>query len=322
MTHLFEKSEPIDLVTVSNALRTQDKLELVGGTPYLSDLVQSTPTSAHVYHHACIVEEKSTLRSLITAGSDIVGSAFDEDRPVTEILDSAENHILKIAQDRFKKAFTHVKDVLMPVMDRIESMYETKNQLLGVSSGFPDLDNYTSGFQKSDLIILAARPSMGKTALALNFAQHASLRHQVPVAIFSMEMTKEQIVQRLLCSEAKIDNSRLRLGQLHDNEYKRLAKTMSRLSEAPIYIDDTAGMTPTELKAKARRLQREFGLGMIMVDFLQLMHTSDRSKKDNRVQEIAEISRSLKTIAKELNIPVIALSQLSRNIEVRTNKRR
>ncbi len=316
---LFQSSEPIDLVTVSDWLRKHNLLEAVGGATYLSDLVEATPTSAHVHHHAILVEEKATLRQLIHAGSEIVETAFDEENNVSDILDDAEKRILDIAQNRLKQAFTPVKDILMPVMKSIESIYENKGQLLGVSSGFSDLDSLTSGFQKADLIILAARPSMGKTALALNFTQHAALKHNTAVAIFSMEMSKEQLVQRMLCSEAKIDNSRLRVGQLHENEYKRLAKAMSRLSEAPIFIDDTAGVSPVELKAKARRLQLDHDLGLIVVDFLQLMYVAKR-RNDNRVQEIAEISRALKAIGKELKVPVIALSQLSRAVEQRTDK--
>ena len=316
----YQKNEPADLVTVSDTLRRMNLLDAAGGIPYLSDLVSATATAAHVSYHAQLVEEKATLRNLITAGSEIVEFAFQEDKGVDEILGDAENTIFNIAQNRNKKSFTPVKDILMPVMDRIEKIYENKGNVMGVPSGFPDLDTMTAGFQNSDLIILAARPSMGKTALALNFAQNVALRSKIPVAIFSLEMSKEALVQRILCSEAKIDSSRLRLGQIHDHELKRLIKAVSRLSEAAIYIDDTAEMTPIELKAKARRLQLEHGLGMILIDFLQLMHVP-RRRSDNRVQEIAEISRALKSIGKELNIPVIALSQLSRAVEQRADKR-
>jgi len=319
MLDLLMKAEPVDLVTLSEKLRISNDLERVGGMTYLTDLVDVVSTSANIEYYAKIVEEKAILRNLITTGSNIVEQAFSESLEITDILDSAEQQIFKVADKRMKKGFTHIGNILGSVMDEIEAMYNNEISLLGLSSGFVDFDRITSGFQNSDLIILAARPSMGKTALALNFAMDAAVRQGKSVGIFSLEMSKESLVSRMLCAHAQIDSNKLKTGNLQDNDWKKLMRSLGKLDEAKIYIDDSASMTALEVRAKARRIQAERGLDLIVIDYLQLMHGSKKNS-ENRTQEISEIARQVKAIARELKVPVMALSQLSRSIEQRNDK--
>ncbi len=315
---LFDRGEPIDLITVTNELRKSGKLELVGGAVYVADLINSVPTAANVEYYAKIVGEKATLRRLIEAGTKIVRDGFNAAEDVDQIVDNAEKAIFEIALNRVREGFIKIDSVIKGVLDRIDSLYEKKQGLTGTPTGFPDLDQLTAGFQNSDLIIIAARPSVGKTAFALNIAQNVAIKYKIPVAIFSLEMSKEALAQRILCSEAEVDSNKLKTASLSDTGWKKLTRALGRLSEAPIYIDDSATMTATEIRAKARRLKIEQGLGMVIIDYLQLMR--GRARVENRVQEISEIARSLKTLARELDVPVVALSQLSRAIEQRTDR--
>jgi replicative DNA helicase len=319
MLELVSKNEPVDLVTLSEKLRVNNDLEKIGGMTYLTDILETITTSANIEYYANIIEEKAVLRHLITTGSNIVEQAFSESLEVADILDSAEKQIFKVADKRMKKGFMHIGNILGTVMDDIEAMYNNDISLLGISSGFVDLDRITSGFQDSDLIILAARPSMGKTALALNLVMEAAIKQKKSVGIFSLEMSKESLVNRMLCAHAQIDSNRLKTGNLHDNDWKKLMRSLAKLDEAKIFIDDTASITGMEVRAKARRIQAEKGLDLLVIDYLQLMQGS-RSRSENRTQEISEISRQVKAIARELKVPVIALSQLSRSIEQRNDK--
>lgn len=316
---LFDKNEPIDIVTVSQYLKDEGKLDLVGGRQYIADLAMSIATTANIEYYARSVNEKALLRNLIKAGTEIVAGCYEEtDADVA--IDNAEHMIFSLAQRRNLAQLVHIGDIVESSFAKIEERYENRDSLAGVTSGFYDLDALTSGFQPSDLIIVAARPSMGKTAFCLNIGQAIALEKKLPVAIFSLEMSKEQLVQRMLCSEAAIDANRLRTGLLHNNDWNRLAMAMGKLGEAPIFIDDSAMVSALDIRAKARRLKAEHkDLGLIVIDYIQLMQ--GRKQTDNRVQEVSEISRSLKTLARELNVPVIALSQLSRAVEQRQNKR-
>lgn len=320
MLDLFGSSEPIDLVTLTEKLRVKNKLDDVGGASYLTDLTDVVATSANIEHYAKIVDEKFILRNLISTGSDIVESAFTEEHEAAAILDGAEKKIFEIANSRIKKGFVPIKDILMGIMDEIEQVHNNDQNILGIPSGYTDLDRLTSGFQESDLIILAARPSVGKTAFALNIAANIALKEKLKVGIFSIEMVKESLVYRVICSDAGIDSNKLRTGNLTDLEWKKLTRSLGRLDSANIYIDDTAGINAMELRAKARRIKAEKGLDLIIIDYLQLMHGL-KVRSENRTQEISEIARLLKSIARELKVPVIALSQLSRAIEQRTDKR-
>lgn len=315
---LFDKGEPVDLVTMAETLRKNNKLEAVGGSAYVADLINSVPTSANVEYYARIVEEKAMLRKLIEAGSQMVAEAFNEPEDVGKVLDRAEKTIFDIALKQHKEGFHKLDNVLTGVLDKIDKLYGKNQHITGIPTGYTDLDRVTAGFQGSDLIIIAARPSVGKTAFALNMAQNMAIRFKVPVAIFSLEMSKEQLAQRMLCSEAEIDGIRLKTASLPDTGWKKLTRALSKLSEASIYIDDSPSISSMEIRAKCRRLKLEKGLGMVMIDYLQLM--SGRGRIENRVQEISEISRSLKTLARELDVPVIALSQLSRAIEQRNDR--
>ncbi len=318
MMNLFEKDEPVDIVTVTNELRRTGKLDACGGSVYITDLLNSVPTAANVEYYAKIVEEKAVLRRLIEAGTKIVGDAFEDNGNVDMVLDTAEKTVFDIALNRVKRDFHKVDRILKDVLDRLDKQYDNKEALTGIPSGYPDLDKYTAGFQNSELIILAARPSVGKTALALNFAQNTAIKSKIPIAIFSLEMSKEQLAQRLLCSEAEIDAQKLKTAALSDQGWKRLTKAIGRISEAPIFIDDSPLLSVMEMRAKARRLKIEHNIGFIVVDYLQLMQ--GRMNDDNRVQQISEIARGLKTLARELDVPVIALSQLSRAIEQRQDR--
>jgi replicative DNA helicase len=319
MLDLFDKNEPIDGLTISQYLKDQGKLDGIGGRQYITDLALSIATTANVEYYAKVVHDKALLRNLIKAGTEIVSSSYEETDAEVAI-DKAERLVFNLAQRRNLQQLVAIKHIVEDSFAKIEERYENRDALSGAPSGFYDLDSITSGFQPSDLVILAARPSMGKTAFALNIAQNMAVAHNIPVAIFSLEMSKEQLVQRMLCSEANIDANRLRTGHLHNNDWSNLAMAMGRLGEAPIYIDDSAVVTALEIRAKCRRLKAEYkGLGLIMIDYIQLMQ--GRKATDNRVQEVSEISRSLKTLARELSVPVIALSQLSRAVEARQNKR-
>ena len=319
IAELHENREPVDLITVTETLRNRKMLESVGGVTYLTTLTEVVPTPANIAQYCKIVEEKALLRRLLEATSKILSMAYEAREDVEELLDEAERMIFGIIHKRRVDNFHHIKDVLLATFERIEQLYNSKGGITGVPTGFPDLDAMTSGLQPSDLILVAARPSMGKTAFALNIAQNAAIRHRIPVAIFSLEMSKEQLVQRMLCAESNVDSHKLRTGRLEEDDWPRLARAMGPLSEAPIYIDDTPGITCLEIRAKARRLKAEKGLGLVVIDYLQLI--AGRGQSENRQQEISEISRSLKALARELNVPVLALSQLSRAPDVRSDHR-
>ncbi len=315
MIELSEVNEAIDQVTVSECLRRRNELEQIGGGAYLAKLVAQVPTAANVRHHAKIVQEKALLRNLITVATDIVASGYRDSEKVEDLIDQAERSIFEIAERKMRPSFVPVRQIVKASFETIERLYEKKERVTGVPTGFTDMDEMTSGLQPSDLIILAGRPSMGKTALALSMAQYAAIEKRETVAIFSLEMSKEQLVLRMLCSEARVDAHKLRSGFLGRADWPKLTSAAGRLAEAPIYIDDAPAMTVLEMRAKARRLKAERGLGLVIVDYLQLMR--GRGGADNREQEISDISRSLKALAKELAIPVIALSQLSRAVETR-----
>jgi replicative DNA helicase len=320
MIRLWEQSEAVDAVTVSEALRTAGDFEAVGGAAYLAQLLDAVPTAANIEYHAKIVREKALLRRLIEAATSIVQDTFAAQGDVDGLLDQAEQKIFQIAQTHDRKGFVWIKEVLWPTFEKIEKLQNNTSSVTGVPTGFADLDEYTAGFQPGDLVIVAARPSMGKTAFTLNVAQHAAISAKTPVAFFSLEMSKEALVQRILCAEGRVDANRLRRGRLLDEEYARLATAAGYLNTAPIYIDDSAGISVLEMRAKARRLKSDRpDLGMVIVDYMQLMQGNARS--ENRQQEVSEISRGLKALAKELDLPVVALSQLSRQVESRPDKR-
>ena len=321
MMDLKERTEPVDLVTLTEQLKKADKLTKIGGIPALSLIANSVPTAANVQYHARIVREKAQLRSLIHAATEIAGAAYEDAEDVEDIMDSAEKRILEVSSGKRSKDFVPLQDILLNTLEQIEARYSNKGSITGLPTGFTELDHLTAGLQKSDLILVAARPSRGKTAFTLNIAAHVVLRAKEPVAFFSLEMSKEQLVQRLICSEGRIDSQRLRVGELEDKEWGDLIDTANRLSAAPLYIDDTPGITVMELRSKARRLKAEQGLSLIIIDYLQLMQGRTSKSGDNRQQEISEISRSLKALARELNVPVVALSQLSRSVESRQIKR-
>ncbi|MGD8190535.1 replicative DNA helicase [Brevibacillus ginsengisoli] len=319
MMDLYEKGEPVDLVTVTAELQDAKLLEEIGGVAYLTDLASSVPTAANIEYYARIVEEKALLRRLILTATKIANDGYSREDEVGEIIADAEKYILEIAQNRNSGGFTPIRDALMETYDRIEFLSQRRGDVTGIPSGYPDLDKMTSGFQRSDLIILAARPSVGKTAFALNVAQNVAARAGETVAIFSLEMAASQLVQRMICAEGNLDAQRMRTGWLEEDDWQKLTMAIGTLAKAPVYIDDSPGVTVQDIRAKCRRLQQERGLGMILIDYLQLIH--GRGKGDNRQQEVSEISRTLKGIARELNVPVIALSQLSRSVEQRQDKR-
>jgi replicative DNA helicase len=316
---LSEKNEPVDLITLSNALRDKNLLDPAGGTAYLASLVDNIPSAANVANYARIVKEKSILRGLIGSATDIITSCYETGSDVDQVLDKAEHSIFEISENKVRPSFYPIREIVKDSFRSIEDLYARKELITGVPTGFEKVDDLTSGLQKSELIIIAGRPSMGKTAFALNIAQFASLEGQTPVAIFSLEMSKEQLAFRLLSSEAKVDSQRLRKGFLGETDWPKLTTAAGRLSEAPLFIDDTPAITVLEMKAKSRRLKSDQGLGLIVVDYIQLMRGG--SYRDSREQEISEISRSLKALAKELKVPIIALSQLNRKVEDRTNRR-
>lgn len=319
MVSLFERSEPHDLVTVTSLLRDQNRLEHVGGSAYLTSLTDVIPFTGMLVHHARIIREKSILRRLIETSSDVAARCYDAQGDLEALVDKAEQTIFEIAQARKKQGFEPMSKIVPKAFDRITKLAERKEHITGISTGYDELDRMTAGLQSSDMIVLAGRPSMGKTAMAMNIVQHAALINKVPVAVFSLEMSMEQLALRMLCSVGRIDAQRIRTGHLQDNDWPKLTRATGMLADSPIYIDDTAGMTVLEMRAKARRLKSEHDLGLVVVDYLQLMQGNSRI--ENRTQEISDISRSLKAMAKELDVPVIALSQLNRSLESRTDKR-
>lgn len=319
VVYLFAKNQAIDIVTVSERLNESGKLDLIGGRAYINDLALNVVTTANIEYYAKIVQEKAIKRSLINAGSEIVEMAYDN-YTTEATLDNAEKLIFNIAQQKTSTDLIAVKDLVLTSYEKIEYRYNHRDELIGVPTGFYDLDMMTSGLQKADLVVLAARPSMGKTAFALNIAQHVGLKAKKAVAIFSLEMPKEQLVQRMLCSEAEVDTQRLKTGNMQAKDWEKLTTTMNHFADAPIYIDDSAGATVLDIRAKCRRLaMEEKELGLVVIDYLQLMEGS--AGKDDRNQQISGISRGLKALARELGVPVIALSQLSRAVEQRTDKK-
>lgn len=320
MIALSDRGEPIDVVTVTAYLHNAQQLEEAGGVQYLSQVAESVPTSANIGYYCRIVEEKALLRRLIRSATDIVTSSFERQDDVEDVLNEAEKSILDVSSRKNSGAFKNIKDVLIEVYDNIEQLHQQNADVTGIPTGFRDLDRITSGFQPNDLIIIAARPSVGKTAFALNVAQNVAVNTDENVAIFSLEMGAEQLVQRMLCAEGNIDAQRLRNGQLQADDWTKLTMAMGSLSNAGIYIDDTPGIRVADIRSKCRRLKQEHGLGLILIDYLQLIQGSINSR-ENRQQEVSEISRSLKGLARELNVPLIALSQLSRGVESRQDKR-
>ena len=320
MVRLFERGSVLDVITVSEDLKKAAELENAGGLEYLSSLLDAVPTAANIEYHARIVHDKAMLRRLIDAAHAIVRDVYEPgSRPVDEVLDQAEQLVFRVSESRNREGFVWIKEVLWPTFEHIEKLQESQGGISGVATGFADLDRMTTGLQAGDLVIIAGRPSMGKTSWALNVAQNAAIEHGVPVAIFSLEMSKEQLVQRFLCAEGRVDALKLRRGRLAADEYQRLARAAAHLNAAPIWIDDSATGNVLEMKAKSRRLKADANLGLIVVDYIQLMSGSTRT--DGRVQEVSEISRGLKALARELEVPVIALSQLSRAPEQRTDRR-
>ncbi len=320
MVRIFERGDVIDVITLSEELKKTDELDSSGGMRYLAELLDAVPTAANIEYHAKIVREKALLRRLIDAASSIVRDAYEQgERPVEEVLDQAEQKVFQVAQSHAREGFVWIKEILWPTFEHIERLQGSEGGITGVATGFKDLDHMTTGLQRGDLIIVAARPAMGKTSLVLNVAQTAAIEHQVPVAIFSLEMSKEQLVLRFLCAEGRVDAQKLRRGRLSPEEHQRLAAAAGHLNTAPLWIDDSPASTVLEMRAKARRLKTESDIGLVVVDYMQLMSGSGRT--DGRVQEVSEISRGLKALARELDVPVVALSQLSRAPEQRTDRR-
>ncbi len=318
--NLYNKSEPIDIITLKSELMSMGKFEAVGGLEYIAELPEMVPTTANVEKYIKIVEEKSILRNLIKTANEIINLGYDPTEDVEQIMDSAEKKIFNIMQNRNQKGYTPIKDILVDTFTQLEELYNQKQHITGVPTGFIDLDYKTAGLHNSDLILIAARPAMGKSAFALNLATNAALKANVPVVIFSLEMSKEQMVQRILCSEAMVDNNKVRTGKIDDDDWMKLAGALGPLSEAGIYIDDTPGISVMEIRAKCRKLKLEKGIGLVVIDYLQLVQGSNK-RGGSREQEISEISRSLKILAKEIEVPVIALSQLSRAPEQRPEHR-
>ncbi|MCS6858788.1 MAG: replicative DNA helicase [Abditibacteriales bacterium] len=318
--HLFDRGDPADIVTVTNELRRRGQLDTTGGAPYLMTLMENCPAAANVEQYAAIVEEKAILRGLLAAADQVQGWVYEGGENIEALIDRAEQAIFKVGQRRLTGDFAELKALLHDAFEQIEMQFKHKGRATGIPTGFDDLDRLTSGLQPSDLIIVAARPSMGKTSLCLGIGHHVAVHEKMPVAIFSLEMSKSQLVQRLICAEARVNSQKFRSGYLDDNDWHKIAGAVERLYDAPIFIDDTPAISTFEMRAKARRLKAELGtLGLIIVDYLQLVRTSGRS--ENRVQEVSEIARSLKSLARELNVPLIALSQLSRAVEQREDKR-
>ena len=319
--NLYNRSEPVDLVTVKDELTSMGAFEKVGGFEYLAILPDKVPTTANVEKYISIVEEKSMLRSLIKTANEIIDLGYDGTEEIEDIMAGAEKKIFDLIQNKNQKSYTPIKDVLIESFAKLEELYNQKSKITGVPTGFADLDDKTAGLHGSDLILVAARPAMGKTAFVLNIATHAAIREKVPVAIFNLEMSKDQLVNRMLCIEAMVDNNKIRTGKLEEDDWNKLASVIGPMSDSGIYIDDTPGISITEIRTKCRKLKMEKDIGLIIIDYIQLIQGSNSKKITSREQEIAEISRSLKILAKELNVPVIALSQLSRAVEQRPDHR-
>ena len=318
--NLYNRAEPVDIITLKSELTSMGKFDAVGGLEYLADLPEKVPTTANVERYIKIVEEKAILRNLIKTANEIISLGYDPTEEVENIMDSAEKKIFDIMQSKNQKGYSPIKDVLVDTFSQLEVLYNQKQHITGVPTGFADLDYKTAGLHGSDLILLAARPAMGKTAFALNIATNAAVRAKVPVAIFSLEMSKEQLVNRVLCGEAMVDSNKVRTGKLDEQDWAKLASALGPLSESEIYIDDTPGISVMEIRAKCRKLKLEKNIGLVVIDYLQLIQGSNK-RGGSREHEISEISRSLKILAKEINVPVIALSQLSRAPEQRPDHR-
>ena len=321
IVELSRRDEAADLVTVVEQLKKSEKLDKAGGIAFVTSLANAVPTAANIKYHAKIVLEKAQLRNLINTTTEIAGMAYEDVEEIGDLIEKAEKDILQVTGRGTSFDFTPINKLVLDVFEKIENRAKEKNALTGLASGFRDLDRLTSGFQASDLILVAARPSMGKTAFTLNIATYVAVKLKQPVAFFSLEMSNVQLVQRMLCAEGGIDSQALRAGELTGDDWQRLIVASDRLTKAPIYIDDTPGITVAELRAKARRIKSDHGLSLVVIDYLQLMQGRSSKNSDNRQQEISEISRSLKALARELGVPVIALSQLSRSVESRTIKR-
>lgn len=319
--NLYNRAEPVDIITLKAELVSIGKFDVVGGLEYLATLPEMAPTSANIDKYIKIVEEKSMLRNLIQTANQIISLGYDPTQEVEGIMDEAEKKIFNVMQKRNQKGYTPIKEVLIDTFEQLEKLYNQKQHITGVPTGFSDLDYKTAGLHESDLILIAARPAMGKTAFALNLATNAAVRSKVPVAIFSLEMSKEQLVNRVLCSEAMVDSNKVRTGKVDDEDWVKLAGALGPLSESSIYIDDTPGISIMEIRAKCRKLKLEKNIGLVVIDYLQLVTGSNAKRGGSREQEISEISRSLKILAKEINVPVIALSQLSRAAEQRPDHR-
>ena len=323
MIELFNKSTPIDLLSLSARLREKDLLEQVGGASYLTELVNYVPSSANVKHYAELVQKKHIMRNLIECADDISRLGYDESNELDQILDTAEKRVFEVTNFSSSHRFIELKETLDEAWERLDKLHKSKDEMRGIPTGFKELDNKLAGFQKSDLIILAARPSMGKTSLALDIARQTAIMHNVPVGIFSLEMSSQQLVDRMLAAESRVDAWKLRTGQLSvDTEFESIRHSLDKLAKAPIFIDDQPANNILKMRSVARRLKKEKGLGMIMVDYLQLMQPTQSTKSDNVVQQVTEISRSLKQLARELEVPVLALSQLSRAVEQRGGRPR
>lgn len=318
--NLYNRAEPIDIITVKAELESMGKFEQVGGLEYLAELPEKVPTTANTIKYIKIVEEKSVLRNLIKTANEIIELGYDPTEDVEDIMEGAEKKIFNLMQNKNQKGYSAMKDILVDSFTQLEELYNRKQHITGVPTGFVDLDYKTAGLHSSDLVLIAARPAMGKSAFALNIATNAAVRAKVPVVIFSLEMSKEQMVNRILCSEAMVDSNKVRTGKLEEDDWTKLAEAIGPLSEAEIYIDDTPGISVMEIRAKCRKLKLEKNIGMVVIDYLQLVQGSNK-KNGSREQEISEISRSLKILAKEIGVPVIALSQLSRAVEQRPDHR-
>ncbi len=318
--NLYNKSEPIDIITLKSELISTGKFEAVGGYEYIALLPDKVPLVSNAEKYMRIVEEKSILRKLIKASNDLMALGYEQNEEIDTIMEQAEKKIFDIMQGKNQRGYSSLKDILVDTFAEIEKLYNQKEPITGIPTGFVDLDYKTAGLHKSDLVLIAARPAMGKSAFALNIASNAAIHAKVPVVIFNLEMSKSQLVNRILCSEAMVDSNKIRTGKIEEDDWVKLATALGPLSEAPIYIDDTPGITVTEIRAKCRKLKLEKNIGLIVIDYLQLIQGSGK-RNSSREQEISEISRSLKILAKELDVPVIALSQLSRAAEQRTDHR-
>ena len=318
--NLYNRAEPVDIITLKTELQTMKQLEAVGGLEYIAELPDKVPTTANVEQYIKIVEEKSSLRALIKTANELITLGYDQTLEVEDILDSAEKRIFDVIQNRNQKGYTSIKDILVDSFTQLEQLYNQKQHITGVPTGFADLDYITAGLHPSDLVIVAARPAMGKSAFALNIATNAAVRANTPVAIFSLEMSKEQMTNRILCSEAMVDSNKVRTGKIEDDDWTKLAEASGTLSTSQIFIDDTPGISIMEIRAKCRKLKLEKNIGLVVIDYIQLVQASNK-KNASREQEISEISRSLKILAKEIGVTVIALSQLSRSVEQRPDHR-